>query len=385
MEKINVIIYGIMNMRKRTEVEYLLDDKFKIIGYSDSKYSFEYYGNYPFIKLEEINKQDYKYIIIASNSKNSINEIKKTLTDIHVPESKIVWPYFFTFNDRRKNYDIIGNFEESVLCFNGLIFGNSYALRGINTSYLSKCYYNFGWHGLDLYYSYKLLEYLVENERERLKEIKYSILCFPYYYFNYDMSLSLYQLEEGQFWAVERLNDLHHFETLTQYELYLYLYNVNKELFSKNISNHSLAPWEGNDEIFINEEAINKVKITELSHVWSQFHEETIHENMITYNKFINLLLENDIQPLLIVPPYHRIMYSSHESNIIRMKESFYEVIDGVKFSKDIKVFDFFDHDMSNNNLYWADETHLNSIGAEYFTRMIDEYMKVNFYDEVRR
>lgn len=55
------------------------------------------------------------------------------------------------------NYYLDELFTQSTLPYEGIILGNPYALKGINASRLSKCFCNLGWHGLNMYYSYRLL------------------------------------------------------------------------------------------------------------------------------------------------------------------------------------------------------------------------------------
>jgi len=203
-----IIIYGIMDEPRRLEIEYLLDDSYEVAAYTDYDYDLQYFGNRQFIRPENLaHELDFDYIIIASYDDDFISSVSARLKQDGICANKIIQPYFFTFKDRRLNQNILDNFKRSQLEFSGIIMGNSYALRGIEEEFLTGCWYNMGWHGLDLYYCYKLLLALYTRQASRMNLIKKILLVMPYYFFNYDMSNAIYSLKNGQCWAVSELDD----------------------------------------------------------------------------------------------------------------------------------------------------------------------------------
>lgn len=374
----DVIIYGVDNSTKRLEIEYLLDsDKYRILAYSDSFHHYKYWGGRPFIPIEDIGRCECKYIIVACDSTEVYSEIKSNLEKNGVPADKIIRHYFFKFSHRLMNYYLDELFTQSPLPYEGIILGNSYALRGINTSCLSKCFCNLGWHGLDMYYSYKLLKYLKQTSPSKMADIKYVILVFPYYFFNYDMSVSLYQIQTGQIWALSHLEDWHNIYKLPEFREYRRMYLINKELFGKNVNRNSLSAWSGNDNLVFN---WREEKEHKLSHTWSCIHTATIQENIAVFHELLEFIMENNIKPILLITPYHHLFHEKYPAEIAEMKDKYYELLKEEELCKEIRVVDKFCCDMSYDDKYWADMTHLNSVGADALSLLLDKEFKESYY-----
>lgn len=346
------------------------------MAYSDSFHHYKYWGGRPFIPLEEIGKQECKYIIVACDTWEVYSDIKSNLLKNGVPEDKIIRHYFFKFSQRTMNYYLDELFTRSSLPWEGIILGNSYALRGINTACLSKCFCNLGWHGLDLYYSYRLLEYLKQMAPEKMAFIKYIILAFPYYFFNYDMSASLYQLQTGQIWAISHLNDYHNMDKIREFNEYHNMYLINKELFEKNSNKNSLSAWMGNDNLVFDGEG----KEHHLSHTWSCEHTATIQENITIFHALLDFIKQSDIKPLILVMPYHHLFHERFPLEIEQTKNRYYQLLRAEELCRDVKVIDRFCCDISYNDNFWADMTHLNSAGAEEISLSLEKEFEKIYY-----
>lgn len=82
----DVIVFGVDNIAKRLEIEYLLNsDKYRIAAYSDSFHSYKYWGGRPFVPIEEIGKHECKYIIVACDSLEVYSDIKSNLLKKRCP------------------------------------------------------------------------------------------------------------------------------------------------------------------------------------------------------------------------------------------------------------------------------------------------------------
>lgn len=323
----DVIIYGVNNAAKRLEIEYLLDsDNYRILAYSDSFHRYRYWGGRPFIPVEEIGQHECKYIIVACDSVEVYADIKRNLLKNGVPADKIIRHYFFKFSHRTMNYYLDELFTQSSLPYEGIILGNSYALRGINASCLSKCFCNLGWHGLDMYYSFKLLKYLKQTAPKKMAGIKYVILAFPYYFFNYDMSVSLYQLQTGQIWALSHLNDWHNTDKVQEFQEYRRMYLINKQLFEKNVNKNSLSAWMGSDNRKFDPRGVKEYK---LSHTWSCKHIETIQENITIFHELLEFIREQYIKPIILIMPYHHLFHEQYPLEIAKTKGRYYELLRG--------------------------------------------------------
>lgn len=374
----DVIIFGVDNTAKRLEIEYLLDsDRYRIVAYSDSFHHCKFWGGRPFVPIEEIGKYECKYIIVACDSLEVYLDIKSNLLKNGVPADKIIRHYFFKFSNRVMNYYLDELFTQSTLPYEGIILGNSYALRGVNTSCLSKCFCNLGWHGLDMYYSCRLLKYLKQVVPKKMAGIKYVVLAFPYYFFNYDMSISLYQLQTGQIWALSHLNDYHNTDKVQEFEEYQRLYFINEELFGKNVNRNSLSAWMGNDNLKFDSREVKEYK---LSHTWSCRHTATIEENVIVFHELLEFIREQDIKPIILIMPYHRLFHEKYPSEISETEGEYYKFLTKEKLCAGIQIIDKFCCDISFDDKYWADMTHLNSVGAEFFSMQLEKEFRGKYY-----
>lgn len=207
-----VIVYGVNNIELRRKMETFIDEKYCIIGYSDTYFPKDILDNKTFYKREELASVNCDYIILCINHLETCKMVREQLIELGVDCKKIVIPYLFLERNYIYQKDLIKHVEEKLTeDVEAIIFGLSYSLRGIDKELLKVKTFDFSWHGLDLYYNYKLFAYALERGLIT-SQVNTAILVFPYYYFNHDMSRERYQYDIGQVFSVSQLDDWHNAE-----------------------------------------------------------------------------------------------------------------------------------------------------------------------------
>lgn len=234
-----------------------------------------------------------------------------------------------------------------------MVCGLSYSMYGIDFSKLKIKAIDYSWHGLDLYYNYLSL-----SERH---DYKYVLMLFPYYYLNYDMSLSEYQFETGQIYACRGFRDWHNAEKSGSKIINDHL--VCDKLFGEKYWQY--VNWKKEYPINIHTLLPGKVSLT---NIWKKINIQTYQENIKILKK-MSVLLE-DKQVYIIIPPIYKDGICDEDLHYIQsMKESFYESLSDIKC--DFKLCDFADE--FNEDRLFYDYEHLNEDGRQKFTKIINE------------
>lgn len=356
-----LILYGVRHVELRRNIEYFLDDGYEIAGYSDGYYTKDVLDGRRFVPPERLCDTEFDCIMPLSFKEDVLAEMRAGLMDRGVPAEKIIRPTMFLNHGKEfMQVDLIGDIEARYQGEEGLIFGLSYSLRGIFEKKLRPAFYDCSWHGLDLYYHYRIFQYM--RRRGFLSKVKTAFLVFPYYYFNYDMSRSMYHYREGQMFALRGLDDWHNYRKLTG----AYDYVVNYQMFGRKISDfYHFHKYEQQKR------SVYQGKDGEagLDGLWVHAHPETIAENQALFTDFCRELAEMEITPVLIVPPYFlRGLHPESLKTAAEMRREFYRTVE----PGGMDIFDFFDFFADRRELF-ADLTHLNSTGAEVFTELINQ------------
>lgn len=356
-----VILYGVRHVELRRDIEHFLDDCYEIIGYSDTYYTSDVLDGKQFIPPEKLPNTEFDYIIPLSFKEKILADMRLNLIGQGVSPEKIIWPTMFLHQGKETmQADLIQDIDKRYQGEEGLIFGLSYSLRGIFEKKLRPVFYDCSWHGLDLYYNYRIFQYI--RRQGLLSKIKFALLVFPYYYFNYDMSKSMYHYREGQMFALRGLGDWHNYQQMPGTSDYV----ANYRMFGRKMSEfyHFFKYEQHNRGIYQGKEGE-----AELSHLWRREYSATIAENTALFAAFSRELAETEIIPVLVIPPYYvkGISLASMES-VRKRKQEFYRIAE----TTGMGIFDFFDIFADRRELF-ADLTHLNSNGAEAFTELINQ------------
>lgn len=359
-----VILYGVRHIELRREIEYFLDDEYEIVGYSDTWYESDVIGGKRFIPPQQLRYQQFDYILPLSFKEPVLADMRACLLDQGVPSEKIVKPMMFIHQNAEKmQLDLVKDIDENYHGEPNLMFGLSYSLRGINEKALSIPTYDCSWHGLDLYYAFKLFSYM-KGSGSLLRGGGVALLVFPYYIFDYDLSRTLSHYKRGTNFALWRLDDWHSYRQIPDGADYV----ANYRMFGRKISEfyHFQRYQQENHGTYQGEDGT-----AALEKLWFCAHEETAAENSAVFSAFIRELRAQALTPVLIVPPYYLngIEAASLEA-VQKKKERFYHMVRAA--DRDLNVFDCMDRYSSRRELF-ADLTHLNSKGAEAFTNWINQ------------
>ncbi len=360
-----VVIYGVKNSELRKDIEFFLDDNYKIVGYSDTYFMSSGIDGMPFIPPCQLCHWEFDYILLAAQQKAARMEIRQSLLSYGIPIEKVIEPMILLRKNAEKcTLDLI----EDIRCHYrgecGLIFGLSYSRKGICKKELKMPFYDCSLPGLDLYYNLRVYTYMVE--KGLLANLKLVLFVFPYNYFVYDMSKSFAQYESGQIFAIRQLNDWHHYEQVEGAKDYVESYRM----FGKKIARQYCSCWYDVESPYPYRDNGRKMP---LENLWFAEYEETAIENEMLFSEFCLKLKRGGVNPVLVIPPvYLEGIDQASYNAFLEKKEHFYHVVHKTeKKAGKLKVFDYADR-FANQPDFFRDLTHLNTMGREKFTNLIN-------------
>lgn len=362
-----IILYGVKQIELRRDIEFFLGDDCEIVGYSDSYYTYDVLDGKAFFRLDELRDKEFDYIMPLSFRADTLADMERCLLEAGVSKETIVKPVLFLHHNAEKcQLDLVGDLQENYRDEQGLIFGLSYSLRGIRKDELRVPFYNCSWHGLDLYYCYKLFLNLRENRD--IGAVKRAFLVFPYNFFNYDMSRAPYQYATtGFLFAVRRLDDWHHYREVRDGADYV----ANYRLFGEKIGRYYHSRRYEFENCGIFRETLPGGG-EELGSAWNVMHEATLAENQEIFCAFVRALSEAKIETSFLVPPFcMEGLSQTGREDFFRMKDFFYRGMERLSGNASVPVFDYAELYADRRELF-TDATHLNSAGAREWTQRIN-------------
>lgn len=240
-----------------------------------------------------------------------------------------------------------------------VIFGNSHTFFGLKPSLFSSNTINIATKGRKLETDYLILK----NNINSLKGNKVIILPISFY------TLFSNELDKNE----ELL--YYHFFSVKEYNKggfrNLLLASIPfKELiddffFSKVSSKISKLGWRANEDVYRYNDKIIKERVGNPKKKISQ--QKIIDENIAYLKKFISLCKRNNIELILVLPPYHPDFYKYSENMYYnRNNELLRNVI-----NEDIILIDGKKLSIVNDK-YYENVDHLNTLGASVFSKKID-------------
>ena len=177
MNKKKVLIWGCGELGKLAFNT--LGDNIYFIGFtSNNKNDKEKVIKY--IELESIRHLNVDYILVASQF---YDEIIKNIVQYGINQDKII--NFYKIHNR--NFKFI-NYIQTKQDYKTLVFGMSYSECAIYPKNIKSRTYNFSLSSQDIYFTNKTIRYLFNNNM--CKSLKTIILELPYYFLNYDLSMT---------------------------------------------------------------------------------------------------------------------------------------------------------------------------------------------------
>lgn len=359
----NILIFG--TGKTCSIVESGLNDSVNILAYCDNdkdKWG-KIHNNKKIIKPNEICKYNYDYIIIASQFNT---EILEQLLKYNISYEKIL--QFSKYSASQWNYVefIVKNLIENKKSFNTLITGISYLYKGINVNKFCKPAYNLANPSQDLYYDYNIVKYVLEKDKKQFKSVKNVIIGLCYYSFQYDLSLS--SMKEKCCLYYEAIGCKNHFQGISLMQRDKLINDkIGKKIFKFNSEGYLDVNWFYNENRVsnINEENGKKQAIIDCN----KNYPNTVKQNTVILRNYLEFLHINNINPIVIVCPVSK-YYKKYFSN--RIKDEFYNIIDVIRNEFKFQFLDFFDSSLFNDNDFY-DVSHLNDIGAEKFTQILNK------------
>lgn len=351
---IRIVLYGISDIDLRLKIQSCCtQSNIDIIGVTDSFLSDDHICGMRYIPLAELNNIDFDYLMILTRDKDKQDEIKRSALSHSIEERKIVIPYIFMNESYRYVPDIYRwGRNQSLVKMGGVCIGLSYSFWGVDFEELKVKLLDFSWHGADLYYNMRCL-FSLPLVMDRL------LMVFPYYYFNYDMSLSPYQYESGQILAYRGFHDYHNAlysdsHIIRDYTISMGLFG---DIYWRNVEWGKYTP-KRTDELTIEK--------AEVLGPWIDFRPDTISENEIIFERIINLYKNKKIT--VVVPPLYKGGLSEKSKKIVSdMKEQFLGCIN----KYDVEFYDY--SGIIDDPSCFFDYEHLNWKGRDRFTRLLNE------------
>ncbi|MBE5105086.1 hypothetical protein IGI01_07235 [Bacillus thuringiensis] len=261
------------------------------------------------------------------------------------------------------------------------VTGLSYPHCGMSTELISKKSIKLTLPSQDLYYDYLIASQLLSNNHS----FQYCLIGIAYFSFYFDMSLSseAYRIHNVYY---PLFQDGHH--TVVHSPLstdgfaHLYtpmplssIFNSHFEyvLLDKLRDESLILPWinaEWNTApLQVSFEEHGKIRAA--SHAKLSY-PHTLVENKSIFKNYLELLLENNIKPIIVVFPV-----TSHYFNCSskKLKEDFYKVINDFQAQYAFQILDLFHSPLFCDNDFY-DSDHMNKKGANKMSALLNMLIK---------
>jgi len=363
--KKSVILYGLKHLELQRNIEFFLDDAYEVAAFTDSYYMGAEWREKPFIPLTELGHYHFDYVLLLAYGEAALQSMRNSLLQLGVSPEKIVAPTMFLYRDAASNQvDLIAEIQRTYKGEPGIIFGMSYSM-GIGKDAFSIPFYNCSWSAMDLYYNFRIFEYMTQHDL--LSTVKIALLVFPHYYFTYDLSQCRNTYKTGEMFSIRRLNDWHHNAQVPSGRDYVenfHLFGEKVDAFyrPRRHENRSCRVYQGHDGA------------AQLTKMWFRNYEKTIAENKGVFLKFCKGLSDAGITPALVVPPVYLNGVNAESMDVFRRKkEQFQQIV--LETKQTASTLDIFDYStlFADKRDFFEDLVHLNAAGLLEFTRKIDQ------------
>ena len=336
-------------------------DDVRVIALTDndsSKWGRTFYG-YTVIPPQEMSLGSFDYVIVASIF---YADIALQLMDLGVPGKKIVDgnllvdPGYYTL-------PLPKDVTQEPLA--GMITGLSYAV-GIKTEVFPERFVNLAMRSQDLFFDYCLARYLLDCLGCR--SIRYAIVGLSYYSFQCDMtqsSLAYLALRYGD--VLTELAPLIRDDLMSRRMEHV---REIKKRYDRcpapyvPLKLQRVAAAKEEERRNVSKEAFEKAAAANGKKDYPQ----TARENHHILRQYMKMLTAYRVKPVIVVHPQHRLYRSAFPA---RLKEEFYEVVDGIRDEYDFQLIDGYELPYGDGE--YADGHHLNGAGALRFSKYLRE------------
>lgn len=360
-----VIVFG--TGKASQIVESALKNEVNIICYCDNnkeKWD-ELYNNKIVINPLKIRERKFDYVIIASQFEDIIYN---QLLNLEIDSTKIFqfYNYMDSYNYILTDLELLGRHKNDI---EGIATGISYTANAIDENILNKKVLNIAHPSQDLYFDYHLIKYILKNYKKDLKHFKFVFIGLSYYSFEYDMSMTSMKGKAALYY--EAIGIKHNFNNV---EKKIKNRNINRKIAKKIFNLHK----NGYPVIDLLNNVENVSEISERNAKTQALLDcnknylETVKENKQILKKYLNLLTENNIKPIVIVCPVSE-YYAKYFSQ--RLKDQFTKIIEETRKEYNFQFIDYFNSDLFKNEDFY-DVSHLNNKGAEKFTTILNKIVE---------
>lgn len=380
----DIIMYGIgMGLDL---AENSLKKEHHIVGYMDSFSKIKSFRGKKFYSPGDITGGiQFDYIVITIKSRKTSWRVYNTLThDYGISTEKIVIYYI---HERREQYK-----SKLSACgaekIKALIFGNSHAAFGYMEEEFSIPVKNLALPSADIYYNYHTFMKCREEYGEVLEEVDCVIIdLFNYNVFNLDTSKSPHVFDYIRFGGLvdeHNFRDNKNFDKPFQEELrqrFLTKHNgeIRTHLFDSIVTD-SMAM----EETYL--EPMNRWKYVEknirlpheliISNTILKKNKAIIEDNIHLLEKFIRAIrnMNPRINIVFTLIPRYASMEALQRPFIVDWKDDFYEIMQRLSNQYNACFFDYkLRKELSENNYFYYDVEHLNTVGGRVLTSMLNE------------
>lgn len=388
---------------REVDVYFLGRDKYNIVQKCFSK-------NINIINLNNITNKN-RFSILNNENINILIFSEETVyeeDDFHIYFDEVI-KYDYIMNEMfsisekiyYSNYDYNYLIKSLERCkfedVETIVVGNSYPLTGIKLDLLNTKSVSLALSSQDLYYSYKLAKVAIENNRK----IKRCIIGAGYYLVNHDLSKSRSDdaISRVKHVYYPILNDKHNSEEVDKVKVlnlkntinnetveYIFdlefldkhfkdlIYRNNNGYFNSTFTRESNSMLQGRKLSSISDE--DKIKLGKLranQHNKLSKYVDTTNEYNNIFNEFIDMLLQSNVEPVIVVFPnttyYSRFLDENYEIE-------FYKIVDEIKEKSNVKIIDFSKEDIFISDDF-IDFDHMSEIGAIKITRELNKRLKL--------
>ncbi|SDM20656.1 D-alanyl-lipoteichoic acid biosynthesis protein DltD [Sediminibacillus halophilus] len=366
----NIIIFG-CGISAEKIIRVINKLNVKIIAYADNNLDKvgSRINDTPVISPSEIKGKDFDYIIIGSIY---FEEIREQLLNIGIPEERILEYYKYQnfISLRTKLDEYVRNISE----YDCLITGMSYAKYGIDLKELKRESFNFALNSQDLFHDYSIVKYL--SNRKLLTNINTIIIGLAYY------SLEFELIKSREKYLVTRYHPINaDLKSNTDYyRKYMNLRTayaddtfINKvpylqTVFGTLLEHDYLEKIDDFEDQYIKADNVQwERKELALRHS-NKDYPETVEKNVHILERYLNLLKEEAIKPIIVIFPQHK-DYTAYFSKT--MREDFTSHLERLNATHPFELIDLFDSELVSERDFF-DVHHLNHDGAIKVTQLIN-------------
>lgn len=315
-----------------------------------------------------IREHYFDYIIVCGYE----DKICKWIQELGVDRSQILNVRAFYTRDRlafAKSMEYACGSQQDSEC---IIVGDAAVLLGIDPKRLPVTSVNIAAMRQDLYYTYRSLNYVLQQKK---KGWKYCIIGISPYSFRYNLSLSRDDWYSLTYYPV--LKDLNHFHIKAEdiesiFNVSCLSHNDNLDTSEETGASDMDNLWHiasthaqrMNEEIIIDENS----RIREEKEDWS---EEFVEENVHILLDCLNLCRINHIVPILVGCPFSSVIHGFPGNKEL---EAFYVILEQVKERIPVHFLDYFlDPYFQTNDFCKVDW--LNLQGQEKLTKLLSDFL----------